>query len=205
MDRDELNEKLKEQLEAGYTKNRAMIDKAIMPISKKAKKDLDEWANDNINMPMAKRGHINTGAALSAAISTAGELLIPENLAEAAMAVSPNVKIMKAANGMVKLLPIEAKAATKKYGSISDDMEIYKGPAEKVAATAKALKETEADRLAQVKKVNDELSDAQGTVIYSGKDVRRELKNAKMPEPKTKVKSKKDTEEEYLEIADDDF
>ena len=95
-----------------------LLKKSKMPIGKKAKLKLDEWINQNVNLPLAKRGYEDTGAALSAAISAGGELLIPDDLADAAMAAVPGMRILKSGKKGLKALKTADKAPTLDYKAI---------------------------------------------------------------------------------------
>ena len=92
----------------------SLLDKAKMPIGKNIKDKLDNWINENINVPLSKAGHENTGAAISAALSAGGELLIPDSIADAALALVPGAKLLKAGKkgfkALAKLEPVAEKA-----------------------------------------------------------------------------------------------
>ena len=82
----------------------SLLDKARMPYGKVAKKKLDNWLNENVNLPLAERGHEDTAALLSAVLSAGGELLIPDDLADVAMAVVPGLRLAKVAKKGLKAL-----------------------------------------------------------------------------------------------------
>lgn len=90
-----------------------LLDKVNMPIGKNKKQQLDDWLNQNVNVPLAEKGYENTGAALSAAVSAAGELLIPENLADVALSIVPGAKLVKAGKKGMRALKIAEETAEK--------------------------------------------------------------------------------------------
>jgi hypothetical protein len=57
------------------------------------KKKLNEWLNENINVPLAKRGHEDLGAGLSAVASAGGEMIIPDDASDLAMAALPGGRL----------------------------------------------------------------------------------------------------------------
>ena len=81
-----------------------------MPVGKDVKKRLDEWLDENVNVPLSKRGYPDTGAALSAAVSAGGELLIPDDLADVAMAMLPGGMLLKSGKKGMKALKLGDKA-----------------------------------------------------------------------------------------------
>lgn len=85
----------------------------------KYKESLDDWLNENVNLPLAKRGHENIGAGLSALGSAAGELIIPDDASDLAMAAVPGGKIAKS---LKKIFSKSKKAPIKKA---SDTKEKY--------------------------------------------------------------------------------
>lgn len=97
-----------------------LLKKTQMPLGQRTKARLDEWVNENVNVPLAERGMEDTGAALSAAISASGELLIPDDLADAAMALIPGARILKAGKKGIKVIRKAAPAIEKvlDYGKI---------------------------------------------------------------------------------------
>ena len=103
-----------------------------MPIGKQTKKKLDSWINENVNVPLSKRGMGDTGAALSAVLSAGGDLLIPDDLADAAVAMVPGARLLRTGKKGVKALKKVGNAApalTIDYGAIKK--------VEKVAGDAK--------------------------------------------------------------------
>ena len=100
---------------------KSLLSKANPPIGKQAKKRLDEWINNNINVPLASGGMPDTGAALSAALSAGGELLIPDDLADVAMAAVPGGAFLKAGKKGMKILK---PAKTLDYGVIKKAEEV---------------------------------------------------------------------------------
>lgn len=101
-----------------------------MPYGKQVKDKLNDFLNDHINVPLAESGHPDTGAAISSILSSAGELVIPDNLAEAALAALPmgTGKLLRMGNGMSKIIPGLERAGEIDYAAIK--------AAEKTAADA---------------------------------------------------------------------
>lgn len=97
---------------------KSMLSKMNMPVGKDLKEKFNTWLNDNINIPASEAGHEDIGAGLSAALSAAGELAIPEDLADVALSFIPGVKVARAGKkGMKVLKPLE-KAID--YGAIKE-------------------------------------------------------------------------------------
>lgn len=95
-----------------------LLETLKMPIGVDAKTKLDDFLNEHLNMPLADAGYEDAGAALSALLSSAGELAIPDNLAEAALAAVPGARLMKAGKGLKKLVPGLEKAGAIDYKAI---------------------------------------------------------------------------------------
>lgn len=93
-----------------------------MPIGKKAKEKLDAWLNENVNIPLSKSGHEDAGAAISAALSAGGEFLIPDDLADMAVAMVPGARLVKSAKkgmkAIKKVVPGLEKAGSINYENI---------------------------------------------------------------------------------------
>lgn len=96
-----------------------ILSTLTMPVGRDIKNKLDQYLNDYINVPLSEAGHADTGAALSAALSAAGEVLLPDNLAEAALYMLPGSKLISAGKGMKKLIPGLEKAGVIDYKAIS--------------------------------------------------------------------------------------
>ena len=81
-----------------------------MPPSKQAEAEVDAWLEEYLNEPVAEAGFPNTAAALSAVLSAAGDLVIPDSVADAAVTLIPGGKLIKAgAKGMKKLVKSNPK------------------------------------------------------------------------------------------------
>lgn len=107
------------------SKRKELIEKAPMPLGKQVKKKLDDWLNENVNLPLSKKGYPDTGAAISAALSAGGELVIPEDLADMAMAIVPGGALVKAGRKGMKVLKkakdTSKQAPTLDYGKIKEE------------------------------------------------------------------------------------
>lgn len=124
-----------------------LLEQMKMPIGKQQKKKLDSWLNDNVNLPLAEKGYGDAGAALSAALSAAGEMIIPDDLADAALAMVPGARLMKAgAKGMKILKKTDKAIQAGKKTNVIDYGEIRKVEKAKADA-ARAHSEKTADTL----------------------------------------------------------
>jgi hypothetical protein len=97
--------------------NKSLLSKVQRPVGKEVKERLDNWLNENVNVPLSKEGYPDTGAAISAVIGAGGEFLIPDDLAEAAMALVPGAKLLKSGAKGMKALK-KAKPGLEKAGTI---------------------------------------------------------------------------------------
>jgi len=88
-----------------------LLKKLNRPVGKEAKAKLDEWLNTNINIPMAEKGHEDFGAGIAGLLSATGEMLIPDDLADAAMAMVPGAKVFRSAQKGMKVIKKVQKAA----------------------------------------------------------------------------------------------
>ncbi len=111
---------------------KSLLEKAKMPVGKRTKEKLDEWINKNINVPLHEKGFSDAGAALSAALSAGGELLIPDDLADAAMAAVPGASLIKAGKKGMKALK---QIPTIDYGAIKKAEKAKRQASEKMADT----------------------------------------------------------------------
>jgi len=85
--------------------NTNKLKKMPMPLPKRIEKKINNWLEEYLNEPVAEAGYPNTAAALSAVLSAAGDLLIPDDIADAAATLVPGGKLLKAgAKGMKKLV-----------------------------------------------------------------------------------------------------
>lgn len=75
-----------------------------MPAGVQAKKKLDKYLEEYLLEPIGGAGYPDTAAAISAVISAGGELLIPDDLADVAMAVVPGGRLIKSAQKGYKAL-----------------------------------------------------------------------------------------------------
>lgn len=98
--------------------NKVLVKKARMPLGARAKQKLDEWLNQNVNLPLSEAGYEDAGAAISAALSATGEMVIPEDLADLAMAAVPGAKLAKAAKKGFKIIK-KAEGPALDYGKIA--------------------------------------------------------------------------------------
>lgn len=117
-----------------------------MPIGKRAKKKLDDWLHENVNMPLHENGYTDTGAAISALISAGGELLIPDDLADAAMAAIPGARLIRNGGKGVKALTKSSKP---------------KKPIEKLDYGA--MKKAEGDKAKKLREAHDKTAE---TLVY---------------------------------------
>lgn len=92
-----------------------ILNKMEMPepksLGKQAKESLDNWLEEYISNPMYAAGYENLGPGLAAAGSAAGELFIPEDVADVAMAAIPMGKLGKVAKGLGKVPTAMSKAS----------------------------------------------------------------------------------------------
>lgn len=116
-----------------------LLSTLTMPVGTNIKAKLDDYLNEYLNVPLAESGHPDAGAAISAALSSAGEFLIPDNLADAALAAVPGARLVKAGKGMKKLIPGLEKAGVINYKNIAESEKAVAGmgrdAAEKAANT----------------------------------------------------------------------
>ena len=147
------------------SEKKKLLKKANMPLGKQAKKKLDKWVNDNINLPMASRGFETAGAAISAALSAGGELMIPDEIADLAMAAVPGGAFLRAGKkGMKVLKKADDAPSSIDYGKI---------------------KKAEEDARTQKRKAFDEVAE---TLEYkpSGEIVRKKPKKKELYVNRTK-------------------
>lgn len=119
------------------TDDRSLFQKLNMPVGKDVKEKLNTWLNDNVNIPLSERGHEDIGAGISAALSAAGELVIPEDLADVALSMVPGAKLVRAGK-KVRLIKPAAEALD--YAAIKKGEEV-------AAKTARELAEKKANTL----------------------------------------------------------
>lgn len=122
-----------------------------MPYGKQVKDKLNEFLNDHVNVPLSEAGHPDTGAAVSSILSSAGELVIPDTLADAAMAAIPMGagKLMRLGKGMSKIVPGLEEAGTINYGKIKEAEQAAKAAAEEEAPALKYYKNQDNPELIQ--------------------------------------------------------
>lgn len=134
---------------------RQMLKSSKMPLGRQAKEKLDEYLNEYLNIPLAKAGYEDIGAALSAAASAAGELVIPEDLADLALSAVPGLKLAKTAKkGMRAIKPAEEALDYAKIAA--DEARTLKEAAktsQEVADTLKYGKMGEIERIPGKKKL----------------------------------------------------
>jgi hypothetical protein len=86
------------------SERKKLIEKAKMPAGKKVKKKLDSWIDENVNVPLAKRGHDKAGAAISALLSAGGDMMIPDDVTDLAAAMVPGARLAKLGKKGIKAI-----------------------------------------------------------------------------------------------------
>lgn len=176
-----------------------------------AKQKLMDIANQYIDTPLKNAGHEQIGAALNKAIDIAGDLIIPQDMSDLALAFIPGGSIAKGAGkGLVRIVKgVGAEAGEKAFKTVAEK-KLLQGAARDAEIASKASKvdiikaAADEDRLKAMEKASKgttlEYSKKAGTNAYPEialKDADKKLiSKVKQPTHKPKV-------EDVLEFEDD--
>lgn len=110
---------------------RKLLEKEI-PGVRRAKEYIDERLTKRIVEPLAKRGYEDVGAAIATIPSTAMEVLVPENVGQAALSALPVGKAMSKGARLLQKIQMK-KAVIKKAQQAAEDKAIKKAFEEELA------------------------------------------------------------------------